>query len=86
MCRDSTAFKNRHDSVMEITVWAQKTEIIVYEHMPCHQQMQVKALWCEEEAICEHDPETLPSSLGQSLFEWTGAKWETILMSEEFEI
>lgn len=33
----------------------------------CHPQMQVKALSCRE-AICEHDPETLLSSLGQRSF------------------
>ena len=30
--------------------------------------MQVKALTCKEEATCEHDPESLLSSLGQRSF------------------
>ena len=30
---------------------------------PCHPQMQVKALSRGEGAVCEHDPETAPSSL-----------------------
>jgi len=35
-------------------------EIIVHEHSSlCHPQMHVKALSCKEEAICEHDPETM---------------------------
>ena len=46
----------RHDPVMEITAWAQG------------QMHKVKALPCKEEAKREHDPETLPSSLDQSLF------------------
>ena len=42
-------------------------EVIVCEHSSlCHQQMQVKALSCTEEAIREHDPETQLYSLGQS--------------------
>lgn len=34
----------------------------------CHPQMQVKAPSSKEEAVYEHDPETLPSSSGQSSF------------------
>ena len=38
-------------------------EIIVHEHSsPNHPQMQDKALSCKEEAVFEHDPETLTSS------------------------
>ena len=36
---------------------------------PYNPQMQVKAVSCKEEAICEHDPEMLLSSVGQSLSE-----------------
>lgn len=38
--------------------------------------MQVKALSCSEEALCEHDPETLLSPLGQSLFKMYRGKVE----------
>lgn len=31
-----------------------------------HSQMQVNALSCKKEAMCEHDPGPQPSSLGQS--------------------
>lgn len=42
-------------------------EIIVCKHSsPTHPQLQVKPLSCKEDAICEHDPEILLSSLGQS--------------------
>lgn len=44
-------------------------ENIACEHsLLCLLQMQVKALSCQEEAICEHDPETQLSSGGQSSF------------------
>ena len=43
--------------------------------------MQLKALSCREEAIYEHDPETLPSPLGQSLFKMD-SKWKTVLWSD----
>lgn len=38
--------------------------------------MQVKALLCTEEAICEYDPETLLSSLGQRLLKMDWDKSE----------
>jgi len=59
------------DPVLECPCMGSGTppEIIVCEHSSlCHPQIQVKALTCQEEAICEHDPETLPSSLDQSSF------------------
>uniref|UniRef100_A0A8C4T9N4 Uncharacterized protein n=1 Tax=Erpetoichthys calabaricus TaxID=27687 RepID=A0A8C4T9N4_ERPCA len=56
---------------MEITVWAKE------HNSPCHPQMQVKALSCKEEAICEHDLKTSLSSLGQSSLKWTEIKWKT---------
>jgi len=46
---------------LKITLWAQGTlpKMIDREQsLKCHPQMQVKALSCKEEAICEHDPET----------------------------
>uniref|UniRef100_A0A8C9REE1 Tc1-like transposase DDE domain-containing protein n=1 Tax=Scleropages formosus TaxID=113540 RepID=A0A8C9REE1_SCLFO len=82
--------KNRHDSVMEITAWAQTPpEIIVCEHgSPCHPQMQVKALLCKEEAICEHDPDNTIQKCRRLLWtkvhlKWTEAKWKTVLWSDE---
>ena len=41
-------------------------EIIFCDHSSSvHPQMQVKTPWSKEEVICENDPETLSSSLGQ---------------------
>jgi len=54
--------KNRHDSFMETTAWAQEHFPKSLSHLPRH----VKALPCKDGAICEHDPEILPSSLNQS--------------------
>jgi len=43
-------------------------EIIVSERSSlCHPQMEVKALSCRGEAICEHDPEALLASTGPKL-------------------
>lgn len=60
--------------------------------------MQVRAEPCKEEAMCEHDPARLRSSLGQSRFkmEWEGGKlfcdriwnsvWKTwILQTKEWK-
>lgn len=60
-------------------------EIIVCEHTSlCYPQMQVKALLCKEEAICEH------CSLlwAKACSNWTGTKREIVLWWEElkFEI
>jgi len=60
-------FKNRHDSVMEIT--QEHIQKAICERCSlCLPQTQDKAASCKE-AIREHDPERLPSSLGQSSFE-----------------
>lgn len=41
--------------------------MIVCEHsLPCDPQMKVEALSCQEEAIFNPQPETLPSSLTKS--------------------
>jgi len=58
-------------TVMEVTAWAQErfqkslSLNTVHRAIP---KMQVKALSCEEEAICEHNPEILLFSLTQSLY------------------
>lgn len=50
------------------TSWGTLPEVTACGHSSlCHPQMQVKAL-SGREAICERDPETLLSSLGQSSF------------------
>ena len=51
---------------------ALKTDMILYwtplpGHHLCNPKMQVKAVSCKEEAICEHDPETPPSSLNHEM-------------------
>ena len=52
-------------------------EITVCEHSSSfHPQMQVKALSCKEEDICEHD---------EAVLKWTAAKWKTVLWSDELE-
>jgi len=61
--------KNKHDSDMEITAWAQKDfqkslSVSIY-----HPQMQIKALSCKEEATCEHYVEN--------------CKEETVLLSDK---
>ena len=66
-------------------------EIIVCEHSSlCHPQMQVKAPSGREEAICEHDPETLPEwqSWTKAHLKQTETKWKTVLLSDssKFEI
>lgn len=65
--------KNRHDSVMNITVWTQKY-FTVWEHSSlfCPQ-----ALFCKEEAICDHDPEIPPPSLRWSIFKIDWGKVES---------
>lgn len=35
----------------------------------CHPQINVKASSCKEEAVCEQDPEMVPSFLGQRSLE-----------------
>ena len=50
---------------LEITAWDQEHFQKSLSVNTFHPEM-VKALSRREEAICEHDPETLPSFLGQS--------------------
>lgn len=53
-------------------------EITVCEHILLHHpKMQVEAPSCEGDTICEHDPETPPPSLGQSLVETGSSKVES---------
>jgi len=62
------------------------SEIIVCEHSSLrHPEMQVKALSCKEEDMCEHDPDML--SLDQSSLKMR-PKWKTVLWLDEskFEI
>ena len=60
-------FKNRYDSFLNITAGALKgplPEITVWDHSSLNNpQMQVKAVSCKEEAICEQDLETPQYSL-----------------------
>ena len=65
--------KNRHDSVTEITAWAHFRKSLSVNTV---RYPQIKALSCKEEAICEHDPETPSSSLGQSSFKMDWGKVE----------
>ena len=60
--------KNMQDSVLEINAQAQEHfHNSMSKHiLPCNPQMQVKAVTCKEEPICEHYPEMQPSSLDQS--------------------
>jgi len=57
--RKQHCIKNKYDSVLEITAWAQEHfQKSVCEHSsPCHPQMQVKTLSCKEEATFNYDPE-----------------------------
>jgi len=52
---------------MDITAWAEKhfhKSSVCEDSSPCHPQMQIKAILCKEEAMCEHNPETAPCPLG----------------------
>lgn len=66
-----------HVSVMEITAWTQEH----FQKSLCHPQIQVKALSCEEEALCEDDPGTQLSSL-----KCNEAKCKTVLGSDYISV
>lgn len=52
-------------------------ETAIYEYSSqWHPQMQVEALSCKEEAVCEHDPETPPPPAGQNSFKTDWGKVE----------
>ena len=63
--------RNRHHSVTEITAWAQelfqKSLSVNTDHCVMH-KWSLKLYHAKKEAICEHDPESLLSSLNQSSF------------------
>ncbi len=68
---------HRHDSVIDITKWAQEyfQKPLSVNNPPCHLQMPTKALSCKKEAICEHGPE--------AHLKWTVSKWKSVLWSDE---
>ncbi len=61
---------HRHDSVIDITKWAQEyfQKPLSVNNPQCHLQMPTKALSCKKEAICEHGPEVLSCPVGQGSF------------------
>ena len=63
--------------------WGGFHKISVCEHsLPCNPQLQVEAVSCKEETICEHDPETSPSSLGQRSFQMDRGKMEKLFCGQ----
>ncbi len=61
---------HRHDSVINITKWAQEyfQKSLSVNNSLCHLQMPTKALSCKKEAMCEHGPEALSCPVGQGSF------------------
>lgn len=56
---------NRHNSVVEITLWP-RNSFKEHLHPPFeHSEMQVKTLTCEEETMNTHQSEMLLPSLGK---------------------
>ena len=51
------------------------SEMTVCQHS-ANAQILIKALSCKEDAMCEHDPETLSSSLDRSSFKMYRGKVE----------
>ena len=60
----------------EIIIHVSTADFNVFEFLQMVILFRGKALSCREEAICEHDPESLPCSLGQSLFRTDWGKME----------
>lgn len=57
--------KNRHDSIMEISPWAQeRSQKSLPVNTVCHHSQKYRLLY-KQEATFEHNPETPSSSLGQ---------------------
>ena len=67
--------KYRHDSLLDITAWAQEhfQKSLSVKRVP---QMQVKVVSCKEEAQFEQDSETPPSSQDQSSSKMVCGKME----------
>ncbi len=82
---------HRHDSVIDITKWAQeyfqKPLWVNGKHNPpCHLQMPTKALSCKKEAICEHGPEAPSCPVGQGSFKTDCFKVEKCSMVRRVQI
>ena len=75
--------QNRPDSVIQSLRGLRNTFRNHCLWTPFHPQMQLKALTCKVETICERDPETLPSFLHQSLLKMDWSKVKTVLWSDK---
>ncbi len=73
---------HRHDSVIDITKWAQE----YFQKPLCHLQMPTKALSCKKEAICEHGPEAPSCPVGQGSFKMDCFKVEKCSMVRRVKI
>ncbi len=80
---------HRHDSVIDITKWAQEyfqKPLSVNTIHHCHLQMPTKALSCKKEAICEHGPEAPSCPVGQGSFKIYCFKVEKCFMVRRVQI
>lgn len=63
------------DLIPVFTAWVQECFQKTLHIRKIARESQVKALLCKEEAVCEHDPGTLPATLDQTHFKCTETKW-----------
>ena len=79
--------KNRRDSVMKITACSQEhfQKSFSVSTVHCDINKCRLKLSCKVAVICEHDPEMLLSSLGQSLFK-IDSKWKNCSMVRWIDI
>ncbi len=79
---------HRHDSVIDITKWAQEyfQKPLSVNNPPSHLQMPTKALSYKKEAICEHGPEAMSCPVGQGSFKMDCFKVEKCSMVRRVQI